>query len=236
MTKASSSPRKQYNEGCIAAHALDFLGDRWALLVIRELLLGPKRFSLIRSGLPGISANILTQRLKELETSGLIVHQLLPPPASVQIYALTILGHQVRPVIGALCRFGAQLPGNDPLLHISPTALMLSMTEMFVPCGAKEVSIAFNLGAEQFLATANASGFAPVRTHAPTAQLNFSGKANDLAATIYGPRPLSRSVADGIITFHGDLEIGQAFVDLFSLKHRALDGLDYLEATVSHAP
>ncbi len=116
------APRSVYEEGCIAAHALDLLGDRWALLVIRELMLGPKRFQLIRAGLPGISASVLTQRLEGLEGGGILGRVTLPDPAGVQVYKLTELGRGVRPVIDALCTFGAQLPGHDPTKFISPSA------------------------------------------------------------------------------------------------------------------
>ncbi len=164
-------------------------------------------------------APVLTQRLAELEAGGVITRQLLPPPACVQICVLTRLGLLVRPVIGALCRLGVQLPGHDPRLHISPTALMLSMTEMFVPGTAGEVAVAFDMGTEQFLATAIASGFTPVRTRAISGQLTFSGTTNALAAVIYGPRLLAQSVAEGNIAFQGDLETGQVFVDFFGLRH-----------------
>ena len=87
-----AAPRSIYDEGCIAAHALDLLGDRWALLVTRELMLGPKRFALIRSGLPGISASVLTRRLEGLEAAGLVHRLTLPDPAGVQVYGLTALG------------------------------------------------------------------------------------------------------------------------------------------------
>ena len=74
--------KRVYEDACGAAHALELVGDRWALLVIRELLLGPKRFSDLRASLPGISANVLTQRLEELEASAVVVRRKLPPPAS----------------------------------------------------------------------------------------------------------------------------------------------------------
>lgn len=76
--------RKGYNEGCLAAHALDLIGDRWALLVLRELMLGPKRFGALQAGLPGIATNVLTQRLADLERTGLLTRRTLPPPASVR--------------------------------------------------------------------------------------------------------------------------------------------------------
>ncbi|MCB2137748.1 MAG: helix-turn-helix transcriptional regulator, partial [Rhodobacteraceae bacterium] len=118
---------KSYNDGCLLAHALDLIGDRWVLLIVRELMLGPKRFGAIRAGLPAIATNILTQRLEEMTAAGLIVHKVLPPPATVPVYDLTPAGLALLPVVEALCHWGGRQPGHDPRRFISPTALMLSM-------------------------------------------------------------------------------------------------------------
>src|SRR3569833_2188790 len=88
----SSSSRRRYDDACGAAHALDLVGERWALLVMRELMLGPKRFSDLRRDLPGISANVLTQRREGLEQAGGLVRRRLPPPAAAQGYELTPWG------------------------------------------------------------------------------------------------------------------------------------------------
>ena len=117
--------RKTYGEGCIAAHALDLIGDRWALLVVRELMLGPKRFGALRAGLPGVATNILTRRLEDLERAGIVRRRSLPAPASAPAYELAASGLALAPVLRELCRWGAAMPGHDPGLPISPTALML---------------------------------------------------------------------------------------------------------------
>ena len=80
-------------------HALDLIGERWALLVVRELLLGPKRFSGLRAGLPNISPNVLAQRLRELEQAGVVRRRKLPPPAASKVYELTEWGTELEPVI-----------------------------------------------------------------------------------------------------------------------------------------
>src|ERR671916_499831 len=93
ITHGPAAPaRRRYEDACAAAHALDLVGDRWALLVMREMLLGPRRFGDLRASLPGLSANILTQRLEELAAIGVVERRRLPPPASVQAYALTPWG------------------------------------------------------------------------------------------------------------------------------------------------
>src|ERR1700742_2823803 len=94
ITDSDSGPsRRRYDDACGAAHELDLVGERWPLLVIRELMLGPKRFSDLRRDLPGISANILTQRLEGLEAAGVLLRRQLPPPAAAHVYALTPPGH-----------------------------------------------------------------------------------------------------------------------------------------------
>src|ERR671926_599458 len=99
-----SSSRRRYEDACGAAHALDLVGERWALLVVRELLLGPKRFGDLRASLPGISANVLVQRLEGLEAAGVLVRRKLAPPASVQVYELTEWGYGSEPIFQALGR------------------------------------------------------------------------------------------------------------------------------------
>ena len=94
--------RRRYDDACGTAHALDLIGERWALLVMRELMLGPKRFGDIRADLPGISANVLTQRLEGLEASGLLMKRRLPPPASAQGYELTQWGYEAEPIVKSL--------------------------------------------------------------------------------------------------------------------------------------
>src|SRR5918912_1181169 len=116
--------KRSYADACGAAHALDLVGERWALLVMRELMLGPKRFSDIRAGLPGISANVLTQRLEGLEAAGVLVRRKLPSPASAQVYELTPWGYEAEPIFQALGRWAARSPEHDPSLPFSAVSLM----------------------------------------------------------------------------------------------------------------
>ena len=220
MTKAGETPHRRYDEGCIAAHALDLIGDRWALLVVRELMLGAKRFGALRAGLPGVSANILTKRLGDLERAGVVTRYTLPPPANVQVYALTRAGLGLRPVINALCRWGAGMPGHDPRLFISPTALMLSMRAMIDRTAARRMAAAvgFALGDEQFAAHLEGGALVVERVEQAVGEVVLSGKANAMAAAVYGPLPLADTAASGAVTAEGDLALGQRFLDLFSLR------------------
>src|SRR4030095_7502230 len=102
LKKLTKNEKRRYEDACGLAHALELIGERWALLVWRELMFGPRRFSDLKADLPGISANVLTQRLTELETRGLVRKTKLPPPASVQVYEATAWGLEAAPVIGQL--------------------------------------------------------------------------------------------------------------------------------------
>ena len=216
--------RKTYGEGCIAAHALDLIGDRWALLVVRELMLGPKRFGALRAGLPGVATNILTRRLEDLERAGIVRRRSLPAPASAPAYELAATGLALAPVLRELCRWGAAMPGHDPGLPISPTALMLSMEATIRPAG--RFTAGFEMAGEAFALTADASGLQIRRSDAGTGEMSFAGHPNDMASAIYGPAPLADVVASGRIRFTGDLGRGQGFVDLFRLRHPVPAGED----------
>ena len=214
------SARKTYGEGCIGAHALDLIGDRWALLIARELMLGPKRFGSIKSGMPGIATNMLTRRLEEMEAAGILRRRMAPPPVSAQVYELTPDGLALDPVITALCRWGARMDGHDPTLPISPTSLMLSMRASLRPeaVAAEDHSAAFLLDDEAFSVEVLGGRLHTVRADPPQGDVTFSGRTNDMAATLYGPMPLPMMVAAGRIGFEGDPARGQGFVDLFSLR------------------
>src|ERR671912_1440056 len=152
--KPEARPRRHYEDACAAAHALDLVGERWALLVMRELMLGPRRFSDLRASLPGISANVLTQRLEGLEAAGVLVRRRLPPPASARVYELTPWGYEAEPIFQALGRWAARSPSHDPSLPLSAVSLLLSFRTMFDPARAAglDARVGFRIGAETFLA------------------------------------------------------------------------------------
>src|SRR3954471_22036775 len=154
ITEPSESRRRRYEDACAAAHALDLIGERWALLVMRELMLGPKRFSDLRASLPGISANVLSQRLEGLEAAGVLARRRLPPPAAAQVYELTAWGYESEPIFQALGRWAARSPAHDPSLPLSAASLMLSLRTMLDPGRAEgiDAKVGFRLGSETFLA------------------------------------------------------------------------------------
>ncbi|WP_134727044.1 winged helix-turn-helix transcriptional regulator [Paracoccus luteus] len=213
--------RKSYGEGCIAAHALDLIGDRWSLLVVRELMLGPKRFGAIKARLPGIATNMLARRLEDLAAGGIVARA---DAAGASGYALTAQGDAVWPVVRELCRWGAGMAGHDPRLPISPTALMLSMRATIRPAG--RFTAGFDMDGESFALTADASGLHIRRADAAVGEMSFAGQPNDMASAIYGPVPLAQVAATGRVRFTGDLARGQGFVDLFRLRRPVPAGED----------
>lgn len=208
---------KSYGEGCVEAHALDLIGDRWALLVVRELMLGPKRFGAIRQRLPGIATNMLTRRLEELEEAGILARRPLAQPAGGQGYGLTDQGLALWPILRELCRWGASAPGHDHRLPISPTALMLSMRAMWAGHGTAAVTATFALEDEEFVMIAGPDNLTVTRGDLQATTLRFTGTANDMAVVVYGPQTLAQSVEGGLLEFSGDRQVGQTFLDAFSL-------------------
>lgn len=217
--KLQKLTRRRYEDACGAAHALDLVGERWALLVIRELMLGPKRFGDIRAGLPGISANVLAQRLEGLEEAGVLVRRRLPPPVSAQVYELTPWGYEAEPIFQALGRWAARSPSHDPRLPLSAVSLLLSFRTMIDPelAAGVDARIGLNLNHESFLIRLAGGRIRAVRGAAAGTDLTVAGTAEAVAAAVYGGVPLSALEADGALTIEGDRQLAERFVTLFPL-------------------
>ena len=211
--------RRRYEDACAAAHALDLIGERWALLVMRELMLGPKRFSDLRTSLPGISANVLSQRLEGLEAAGVLARRKLPPPAAAQVYELTDWGYESEPIFQALGRWAARSPAHDPSLPLSAASLMLSLRTMLDPGRAEgiDAKVGFRLGSETFLAHLADGRIAIAGGAAEGADLIVTGTPPMLAAAIYGGQPLEALEAAGALRIEGDRALADQFVTLFPL-------------------
>jgi DNA-binding HxlR family transcriptional regulator len=219
----SAARRRRYDDACAAAHALDLIGERWALLVMRELMPGPKRFSDLRAGLPGISANVLTQRLEGLEAAGVLRRRRLPPPAAAQVYELTEWGYQAEPVLRALGRWAARSPAHDPGRPFSAASFVLSLRTMFdagraAGFGAR---VGLRLGAETFMARIAGWNFAIAAGPLDGADVTFIGTPSMLARAIYGGEPLAVLEGEGVLRVDGDRTIAERFVTLFPLPDKA---------------
>ena len=219
ITNGLGKARRWYPDSCGTALAMELVGERWSLLIVRELLLGGRRFSELRAGLPGLSANILTQRLEGLEASGILRRRSLPSPANAQIYELTKWGRALEEPIFALSRWAAGSPAHDVTLGLSSTAFMLSLRTMIDRENARgfPADLGFRVGGEPFRARVVDGALEIERSDPGDAALRFEGAPLALASAFYGPDALAESQRLGKLRFEGDPALGQRFVDLFGL-------------------
>ena len=223
ITEKVSGARRSYEDACGAAHALDLVGERWALLVMRELLLGPKRFGDLRADLPGISANVLTQRLEGLEAAGVLVRRRLPPPASAQVYELTPWGYESEPIFAVLGRWAARPPGHDPSLPLSAVSLLLSFRTMFdaARAGALDARIGFRFDVGTFLVRIANGTVEVARAELEGAHVVFTGTPSAVAAAVYGGVTLDALAIESTLTVQGDRALAERFATLFPLPAKA---------------
>ena len=209
--------KRRYDDACGTAHALELIGERWALLVLRELMLGARRFSELKADLPGISANVLTQRLGDLEARGLVVKRRLPPPANVQVYEATEWGLEAEPIVQALGRWAARSPQHDPTLPLSAVSIMLSFRTMISADRAAgfEGRIGFRFGDETYLARVGDGRIEVARDDLSDADAIITAEPTALAAVVYGGAPLDLIVIDG------DGKLAKRFLGLFLLPPKA---------------
>jgi DNA-binding HxlR family transcriptional regulator len=210
---------KWYNDACGTAFGMELIGERWSLLVVRELMLGGRRFSDIRASLPGISAKVLTERLETLETAGVLRKRQLPPPAASQVYELTEWGYLAEPVIQELGRWAATSSRHDPTLPLSPVSLMLSLRTMVDrdKVASFDGTIGFDVGGDTFVAEPDGREIPIRRGSAEGADLIFRAPAAPLLAAIfYGEVPPSELATQGV-SIEGDPALAEHFIDIFHL-------------------
>jgi DNA-binding HxlR family transcriptional regulator len=215
--RLKSETKRGYEDACGAAHGLELIGERWALLVLRELMLGPRRFSGLKADLPGISANVLTQRLGELEERGLVRRRKLPPPANVQVYEATEWGLEAEPIMQVLGKWATRSPAHNPALPLSAVSLMLSFRTMLDPDRAKGVSgtFGFRLGPHHYLGRLAGGRFDVQRAEVGGADVIFTGQAAAVAGIVYGGAPLET------VEVEGDIALATRFLTLFPLPPKA---------------
>jgi DNA-binding HxlR family transcriptional regulator len=180
--------RRWYDDACGTALAMELVGERWSLLIVRELMFGPRRFADLKRGVPGISANVLTQRLEGLAAAGILRRRRLPAPVSADAYDLTPFGYASEPAIQALGRWAVTSPLHDPRLPLSPASLMMSFRTMYT--GNVTGQVGFDFGAETFIATL-ADTIEIARADPASAEAAVAGAPEMVAAWIYGGAPLA---------------------------------------------
>ncbi|MDB5026620.1 MAG: transcriptional regulator, HxlR family [Candidatus Eremiobacteraeota bacterium] len=206
-----------YDDGCAAAHALDVVGERWALLVVRELILGPKRFTDIRAGVPGASANLLSQRLRELEEAGVLQRRTLGPPSGANVYELTEWGLGLETVLQALGRWGAQSPAMPHGASIGTDTMILALRTMFDPEAARgiDVTLEFRFGRDRFRGRAADGEMLLERGSAKDAAAIVTTEASTLTHIVFHGRSLDEAIAAGEVRVEGDRGALQRFLAIF---------------------
>jgi DNA-binding HxlR family transcriptional regulator/putative sterol carrier protein len=211
--------KRSYGDVCGVARALDLVGERWALLVVRELLLGPKRFTDLRGDLPHVSPDVLAQRLRDLAEAGVLRRRKLPPPAASRVYELTELGAELEGVVLALGRWGSKLPVPEGEMAMSFDAHILSLRTLFDPDRAEglHARVELRLGEERFHAEVADGRFAIARGEARAPDAILETDAGTLIAVAHGRRELEEALRSGDLAIGGDRAIGERFVSLFPL-------------------
>lgn len=212
--------RRCYGDACGISRALDVVGERWALMVVRELLLGPKRFSDIRRGLPRLSADVLTQRLRGLEQAGILGQRKLPPPASARVYELTPAGRALEPVLLELGRWGgANAAAPDEGMCMSLDSHLLSMRTLFVPERAEgfEGDVLLLLDGESFAAKVADGTFEVDRETLDAPDATIEAPAGVLLDVLHGRRDLDEAIEADELRIAGNEGAARRFTTLFPL-------------------
>jgi DNA-binding HxlR family transcriptional regulator len=212
--------KRSYGEACRFAYALDLVGERWALLIVRELLLGPKRFTDLRAGLPHASTNILADRLRELERNAILHRRKLPPPAGSTVYELTEWGRELEPVVTQLGAWGARSPLPPESQTIGPDSIVLALGSLFDPEAAGDLVASYGLriGAESFRVDV-AGGEVDLERGAaadPVATLAFPD-APTMAAVLTAQLSLEDALASGAVQVDGGKKSAKRFLRLFPM-------------------
>ncbi len=214
------STKRSYGEACRFAYALDVVGERWALLVVRELLLGPKRFTDLRTGLPHASSNILSERLRDLEHGGVIQRRKLPPPAASTVYELTEWGRELEPVVTKLGAWGARSPIPPDSQEIGPDSIVLALRSLFDVEAAGELTATYELriGEDRFRVEI-ADGEVELGRGAaedPAATIALAD-APTFAAILAGQLPFGEALAAGVAQIEGPKQAAKRFLRLFPM-------------------
>lgn len=210
--------KRVYGQYCGFARALELVGERWALMIVRDLLVNPKRFSELQRGLPGIPSNVLAVRLKEMETAGIVERRLLDRSSHI-VYELTPTGAALEPAVTALGRWGAKLLGAPREGEVMTTdALVTALRSTFQPKAAKGVTVTYELRVGNMTVNARvARGLLTVgASPLPDADLviEIGPSLRDLLAGELSPR---KALSAGLVKVHGDRALLERFVELFRI-------------------
>jgi DNA-binding HxlR family transcriptional regulator len=208
---------RSYRDPCGIARALDVVGERWALLIVRELLLGPKRYTDLQAALVGLSPDVLADRLRELQAAGVVRRATLPPPAPSKLYELTDRGRELEPVLLALGRWGSREafpPGDRPL---GVDAFVLALPTLFDAVAAKDIAITvqLGLGADRFVVQVDGGRLDVARGEAEHHDVSIDGDVEALVEVLWHGRRLAEAEAEDAIRIVGPRRAARRFLQLF---------------------
>ena len=212
--------KRSYGDACRLAHALDVVGERWALLVVRELLLGPKRFTDLRQGLPNASTNILAERLRDLEAGGVVRKRRLPPPAAASVYELTEWGRELEPIVTRLGAWGARSPAPPEQMAIGPDSIVLAFRSLFDPDAAGDLTATYELRLgedEVFRVEVSGGELDLARGAAEDPDGGISTDPGTLAALLTGQLELDAAISSGAAAIQGPKRAVARFLRLFPM-------------------
>jgi DNA-binding HxlR family transcriptional regulator len=221
---ATRPARKTYAQYCPVARALDVVGERWTLLIVRDLLMGPKRYTDLRAGLPGIATDILTARLRTLERAGYVRRRELPPPAPATVYELTEDSLQLRLAVLALGQVGkATLGGPKPREDVRPERIVLGLRVSFRRDEFAELTETYELTVDDEPFTVDI-GDGAVDTRPGTASspaMRLRTDAHTFIALLLGELAPGLALADGRAALEGEREVLERFLEAFGFGHAA---------------
>ncbi|HKG35149.1 MAG TPA: winged helix-turn-helix transcriptional regulator [Solirubrobacterales bacterium] len=216
--------KRRYDDACRFAHALDLVGERWALLVVRELLLGPKRFTDLRAGLPNASPNVLSQRLRELESAGVIRRRMLAPPAASRVYELTGWGRELEPVVTHLGRWGARAPVPPDSTCIGGDSIVLALRSLFDPEAAAGVKATceLRLGDDVYRVGVADGKLDLARGPAAEPEAVLRTDPDTFAAVLTGALKLTDAARSGAVEIDGPRRAVARLLELFPMPEPAV--------------
>jgi DNA-binding HxlR family transcriptional regulator len=215
--------RRDFGQYCGVARALELVGERWALLIVRDLTIRPRRYTDLQAGLPGIPTNVLSTRLKELEQAGVVERQVAPAPQRGVVYALTPAGQALEPALLALGRWGAtQLGDPQPGDHVSAEGVALHLRAAFQPDQAAGVTASFEIHARDLVLHAvlvdgelgTGVGPAPGKP-----DLTITAKLGDDEPAV--SRTIMRAVRGGLVELSGRKKLIDTFLKVFTVAQPA---------------
>jgi DNA-binding HxlR family transcriptional regulator len=209
--------KRTYGDPCGIARALDLVGERWALLVVRELVFGPKRFTDLRAGLPNLGPDVLAQRLRDLEHAGVVERRTLPPPAGSRVYELTERGRELEPVLLALGRWGTRAPFPPGDAELGTDALILALETLFEPSAADGLNAGYELrlGEQTFTASVRVGRLELSRASAENPDAIIESDPGTLTAVLWHGRRLADAQRAGEVVVHGSRSAARRFLKLF---------------------